>query len=479
VRPLRLGPTALDLLALGLGATLTALAAKRASETASLSAVVPLLALLFFLGLVALTVAAPHWLVAGAIPVFAAIPMLKVLATPWIGPLKDAVVIAAAVGAAVLVVQRRNSHEAQRGDRVLLTVIAAFLGLYVLNLGEGFGPTAYNNAWAQGVRLTAEPLLLLVVGLSVSNAQQTYRWAVRSLIATTVACALVGLWQQYVGQWRLVDMGYEFDVHVRTLNGRLRSFGTLDDSFAYAAFLLFGIVAVVFFLRRSPLAVALLVFLTAGLAVAYVRTSAIILVALAGLWLARHRHLAAAAFVMVAALVGAVALLAGQHASQTQVVQADQNTYLTINGRTSVWKQALGGPSDWLAGRGVGEIGTAAQRASFGVVRAASPTDAPASDSLSAVDSGYLAAVVDVGVIGLIVLLVLVGRLCWLAARDIGDGLTEGWMAAGLLLVILLDAVTRASFNGFPTAFLGLLIVGVALNAADEKRHERGLPARA
>jgi hypothetical protein len=479
VRPLRLGPTALDLLAIGVGATLTALFAKRASEAASLGSLVPLLALLFFLGLVTLTVAAPHWLVAGAIPVFAAIPMLKVLATPWIGPLKDAVTIAAAVGAAILVVRRRNGHEGQRGDQVVLIAVAAFLGLYVLNLGEGFGPNAYNDAWAQGVRLAAEPLMLLVVGLTLSNAQQTYRWAMRSLIATTLGCALVGLWQQYVGQWRLVDMGYEFDVHVRTLNGRLRSFGTLDDSFAYAAFLLFGIVAVVFFLRRSPLAVGLLLFLVGGLAVAYVRTSAIILVALAGLWLARHRHHAAAAFVLVAACAGGIALLAGQHASQTQVVQAGTNTYLTINGRTSVWKQALGGPSDWLAGRGVGEVGTAAQRASFGVVRTANPSDAPSSDNLAAVDSGYLAAVVDVGVIGLIVLLALVGRLCWLATRDIRDGLTEGWVALGLMVVILLDAVTRASFNGFPTAFLGLLVVGVALNAADEERRERGLPARA
>jgi hypothetical protein len=31
---------------------------------------------------------------------------------------------------------------------------------------------------------------------------------------------------------------------------------------------------------------------------------------------------------------------------------------------------------------------------------------------------------------------------------------------------MLLDALTRASFTGFPTAFLGLLLVGIALAAA-------------
>ena len=38
---------------------------------------------------------------------------------------------------------------------------------------------------------------------------------------------------------------------------------------------------------------------------------------------------------------------------------------------------------------------------------------------------------------------------------------------------MLLDAVTRASFTGFPTAFLGLLLVGIALAAADEDERLR------
>jgi hypothetical protein len=34
---------------------------------------------------------------------------------------------------------------------------------------------------------------------------------------------------------------------------------------------------------------------------------------------------------------------------------------------------------------------------------------------------------------------------------------------------MLLDAVTRDSFTGFPTAFLGMLLVGISLAAAEEE----------
>ena len=43
-----------------------------------------------------------------------------------------------------------------------------------------------------------------------------------------------------------------------------------------------------------------------------------------------------------------------------------------------------------------------------------------------------------------------------------------GWLVVGWLAVLLLDAVTRASFTGFPTAFLGMLLVGLGLAAAVE-----------
>jgi hypothetical protein len=59
------------------------------------------------------------------------------------------------------------------------------------------------------------------------------------------------------------------------------------------------------------------------------------------------------------------------------------------------------------------------------------------------------------------------GRALMLGARAAGRGDAAGWIAVGLLAVMLVDALTRASFTGFPSAFLGMLLVGVALAAVE------------
>ncbi len=150
-------------------------------------------------------------------------------------------------------------------------------------------------------------------------------------------------------------------------------------------------------------------------------------------------------------------------ATETRTVQTAPSVFLSINGRTGVWKTVLGKRSDWLFGRGVGDVGTAAERATFGVYRTRSSADALQG---TAVDSGYLAAVADVGLVGLALLLGLLVRLGYLCAAAARRGSEAGWVGAALLVVMVLDAVTRSSFVGFPTAFLGMLLVGVAIAAA-------------
>ena len=58
-------------------------------------------------------------------------------------------------------------------------------------------------------------------------------------------------------------------------------------------------------------------------------------------------------------------------------------------------------------------------------------------------DSGYFSLIADVGLAGLVIFLLLAGRLMALARDAIGRGLAAGWLAAGWLAVLLLDAVTR------------------------------------
>jgi hypothetical protein len=53
-----------------------------------------------------------------------------------------------------------------------------------------------------------------------------------------------------------------------------------------------------------------------------------------------------------------------------------------------------------------------------------------------------------------------------LSARAAERDFDAGWVALAFLAGLLLDALTRASFTGFPTAFLGLLVIGIALASA-------------
>jgi p-aminobenzoyl-glutamate transporter AbgT len=76
----------------------------------------------------------------------------------------------------------------------------------------------------------------------------------------------------------------------------------------------------------------------------------------------------------------------------------------------------------------------------------------------------------DVGLIGMLVELILFGRLVVLAGRAARTGSDAGWVALALIAALMLYALTRAAFTGFPTAFLGLLLIGIAVAAAGEEQ---------
>jgi hypothetical protein len=451
-----------DLPLLAGGAFLTvgaAAAAMRVGGSVSFSAIV---ALTLFFAVVAGFIAFPHITVAAMIPTFALLPAIKVLAFPSLGPLKDVVTIAAITAMLVLVVQRAGEGSQQRGDFWAAGLVVFLVGLYFVNLG---GSLQRDVAWFHGIRLVSQPLLLLLVAMVLPQARRTLRWALASLLATGVFVALVGVAQQLIGADRLIELGYSYTLQVRYIGDRLRSFGTMDESFAYAAFLLLAIVGLLFWARRSIPFYVVGGVLAVGLALAYVRTSVLVILALLGIWLARSHRPTVAAFLLLVAFTAGVAILVwSSNGTESRTVRAGPSLFLTINGRTEGWKLVLESPKTWFIGKGVGEIGTAAERATYSVSRRERDID-----DASAVDSGYLAFVADVGFIGLVAFLALVARLYSLARAAVARGLTAGWLAAGFLTVILLDAVTRDSFTGFPTAFLGLFLVGLSLAAAREE----------
>lgn len=463
MRPSWLALTRADLPLLVGGAVLTigmVVASQRAGETLSLGGLVGLtLFCLFVVGFMAL----PYLAVAITVPIFALIPAVKVLAVPWIGPFKDLITFAAIAAAAILIVQRAGEGHHQRGDFWVAAATSFLIGLYILNLG---GAMQRDVAWFQGVRLILEPLGLLLAGMVLGDARRTLRWACASLIATGVFVAVVGVVQQMLGGWRLVELGYSWTLQVRTINGHLRSFGTMDEPFGYAAFLLLALTAVVFWMRRGLLAVVLGSVIVTGLAFSYVRSAVIVSLALVGLWLARtHRSTIAGFLVVLSIMLAASILIWSSSGSESRTVRTGPSLFLTINGRTEAWRVVLDDPKTWLTGKGVGEVGTAAERATYSVSR-----DERDEEDASAVDSGYFSLIADVGLGGLVIFLLLAARLMTLARDAIGRGLVAGWLAAGWLAVLLLDAVTRDSFTGFPSAFLGMMLLGVALAAAAEER---------
>lgn len=474
---LRLGFFRSDLAHFGLGALIlfmTLAASTRVGEVLS----VTLLVGLAVFGLVVIAfVGVPHVALATMIPIFCFLPMTKALYVPWIGPLKDVVTVAAVAAAVVTVVQAARGGRRIPGDLWIVALCAFVLGLYVMNIGAGLERTW---GWGHGVRLFALPLSLLLVGLTLKHPRRTLRWALTSMIGTAVAVALVGIVQQLAGPSRLVEFGWLWNVNVRTMNGVLRSFGTLDEPFAYAAVLVFGLVAALMWAPRRPLTYAAVAVISVGLTLSLVRSAALIAVALLALLLARHGRTVSAVFMLAIVLVASTTFILSEEATERRVVQGGPELYLTLNGRTSAWQAVFEDAADVPLGRGVGEVGTAANRAEFQVTR--TRQEALAGSQALVVDSGYFAAAADIGIVGLAGLLLLLGRLGLLGHRAARRGRPEGWVAIGLVGALALDAITRESFTAFPTAYLGMLLIGLALATAREADEEEpaagAVPAR-
>src|SRR5262245_34300868 len=447
MRALRHGVEQSGLVALVCGGALTVAVAAATAQGGVKVGTGPLLLVALLCVLVAGWLVAPEILVALTVPLFALLPAIKVFVSEWLGPAKDFVTLAAAI--ALLITIAMRSERVAHLDRLLIWLMVAFGGLYVVNVGGLIAGGSHGIAWAQGVRLTGEPLILLAVGLTARHPRRTLSVAVTSLIATGMLVALYGMYQQMLGAPRLVALGYSYHHELRLIGTHLRSFGTLDDPFAYAAFLLLAISAAIFWMRSGPLKVLCLSVMSVGLALSYVRSAILISVALVAVWLIRNRRLTLGLVLLAASLAAGIAfLVALSGASETHSVRAGPNTYVTLNGRTTVWATIFSRPTKVPFGLGVAKVGTAAQRAQSGVI--VDPN--AASRKGVAVDSGYFATVADVGIVGLFVLLALFARILALGVAATRWGDVAGWLVIGWMIVLLIDAVTRASFTGFPTA---------------------------
>jgi len=414
----------------------------------------------------------PHVVIAGSVAYFVALPTLKVFVSDLLGGTKDVITFAALAAAVVHLVGRRAERQAQPIDDVVLVLVLGLLGLYLLNLGGGIsGQSGHALSWFHGVRLFAEPLSLLVVGLSLPEPRRSLRWAITAVVWSAIVCAVYGIFQQALGIDRLLALGYDYGSYVRAIGGQLRSFGTLEEPFSYAAFLLMSVGLVLLRGRIGLFSSAILLLLAFGLVFSFVRTALVIGLAIVGVALARWGHPRAAVLLVLSAAIGGATFFAlASDVPSDRAVQVSATQYVTLNGRTNVWSEALGhSRTNWILGRGVGAVGTASQRAGEAIT-GASTKPGTSSKGGTVVDSGYLAVATDVGFLGLAIFLLLLIRLLVLSWRAASGGSAEGWIAIGVLVVMLFDALTRESFTGFPTAYVGMLLVGLALASAAATR---------
>lgn len=427
--------------------------------------ILPLLGLVAGVGVVVACVRWPHLMAAGLIAFLAVQPTLRTFVSPSFGPAKDGLVIAAGAAAVWWMVFGGVARE--RLDAWLLAGLAVVVGLYLVDPGGGHGA-----AWFHATRLLVEALVLLVVGLAVPDPRRAWRWALGALAVSAVAIAVWGLVQQRVGLFGLVDLGYGYDQQIRlTAGGSLRSFGTFDDPFNYAAFLAIALTALVLSRRRPAWLVVLVPLLVAGIGVSFVRTSVAFLPLLALLALVQRRRtiaLVAVLFAMVASAVLFLALSPPDTSTRPGGGGDAADVVLTLNGRTDGWARVLDTPRAAIAGRGVGELGTGQARANAGAATTAQNQPSQlttAEHQRFNIDSSYFALAADVGIAGLLLVLAVFARIVTLGTRMVGQGRVEGWVVLGLVLEMAIDSLTRTSLTSFPVGFIGLFVLGLAISA--------------
>jgi len=394
---------------------------------------------------------------------FAVQPALVFFVSLAFGPAKDALTLAGLVW--LLAAAAFGLPAERRGyDAWLVGAIVVLLGMYVVNPAGGHGAQ-----WSDAARLTIEAFGLFLVGYLGPQPRRTWRWAMWALLGVALLNVAVGLAQQGIGVERLVhQFGYQFGDEVRTTaGGSFRSFGTLDDPFNYAALLALALVCATFELR-SRLAVPFALLLGLGIAISFVRTEIVLMAVIAALALVRARRAPSAVGLLLAVVIAAVGLLALEP-QPTASSTSGGSVLGTLNGRTTGWSELLSTPSDLVAGRGVGAVGTGfARSAASGIYEPGRFTSgqAPATvqeGDLRNVDSTYLATLADVGLVGLALLGAILVRALMAMRLGRPDGEGAMWTCLGLWLVAVLDAVTRSSLTAFPYGFIALYLLGLSL----------------
>ena len=301
-------------------------------------------------------------------------------------------------------------------------------------------------------------LVLLAMWLCPLNRGQRNA-LVTILIVNGLVTALVGLWQQLVGEDRLVGLGYEYGVHVRTTQQYLRSFSTFNQPFPFAFFLamviLLGIAVALADLGslRSKIFLVTVPVLSTALVFTFVRGAWLIL-GLGFAYLAFHRYrwllllapLALLSLLVLPGQFGAAAFASG-----------------SFNERQVGWTENLGKVTSQPIGNGIGTTGASAEKT------------IDVKDSFAAFyqpDNQYFKVLYELGVIGLwLFVLVLVFSFAY--TRQVERKLTgfDRALVIGVsahILGIAAACFVATYFEVFPLELYFWLLLGVVENCSRE-----------
>lgn len=342
--------------------------------------------------------------------------------------------------------------------------LPAFAALAVLGLASAALAGWGTNA-VLGLRITFFEALIAVVVWRCPLSRAERDALVTVFAAMAFLTSLVGLWQQVVGHEYLRRLGYEYDEAIRFTSGfRLRSFGTFNQPFPFALYLMLAILVVTPFALaeprrlRSRLYALSLPVVAGALVLTFVR-AAYLGLAVGLLYLAFHRYKLLVYGIPFALL--AFAFLPTGTTFTEAIFQRE-----SLEERTAGWSDRLDQLAEHPLGIGIGETGAAAEKAAQ--LRGLDP------GLQYQPDNAYLKVAFELGIPGLwffvrmLVSMVLYGRAVERRVADPDRHLAAG--ATAQLLGLVVAGLVATIFEMVPVVQLFWLMAGVVATLAPRPR---------
>jgi hypothetical protein len=373
------------------------------------------------------------------------------------GPWKEALILLTLAAAVVSPRARHADGPAQLPPWV--PALTAFVALGLVSAAFTGGSVAL---WGLKVSYfyAVVPFILMRCPFTLRDRDRL----VSILMATGAATAVIGVAQQVAGHARLNELGWEYDTAIRFSGSLLRSFSTFTQPFSFGFFmslvLLVCLPVALSDLRRTRNRLFLLAtpLLVVGMATSVVRGAILALVVgLVVLMVWRFRGL------FHAAVVSAIVLLLVPAA-----VMSDFLSSSSLDARTTGWQlifdELLAAP----LGSGIGTTGAAAEKSYLGGTALDELVVDPASSQLYLPDNQFVKVVIELGPLGLWLLLLLgaavVAAAVRAARRTTGDDQALAQGIAASVIGAAFASLVSTYLEIFPLDFYFWLLVGVLVS---------------